>query len=246
MLLADFDNEGPGWDGGFDQHPHNWKQSQKQEYNGVASAHAEGTDSGDFISNPMDASDATEINIDFWLRKKSLDPGEDCFLYYYNGSDYVMVADLEALWPEDNIWLHYTDTVTDSQYFIPDFKIRYLALTDNDREDVWLDQVTVTKQVDAGTLPDGDGDGEPDESDNCPTVPNPDQTDSNADGMGDACECAAANLDGAGLINLLDLSLLAADWQTSGPALGGDVNGSGAVNLTDLEIIATHWLMACQ
>lgn len=34
---------------------------------------------------------------------------------------------------------------------------------------------------------DGDGDGVPDESDNCPTVANPDQTDLNNDGFGDAC-----------------------------------------------------------
>jgi len=34
---------------------------------------------------------------------------------------------------------------------------------------------------------DGDGDGVGDNLDNCPTVPNPDQTDTNNDGYGDAC-----------------------------------------------------------
>ncbi|HEV2988278.1 MAG TPA: nidogen-like domain-containing protein [Candidatus Angelobacter sp.] len=37
------------------------------------------------------------------------------------------------------------------------------------------------------TQADSDGDGVPDELDNCPTVPNPDQKDSNFDGVGDAC-----------------------------------------------------------
>jgi hypothetical protein len=36
--------------------------------------------------------------------------------------------------------------------------------------------------------PDGDGDGVPDDSDNCPTTPNGDQTDTDDDGQGDACD----------------------------------------------------------
>src|ERR1700749_1706333 len=35
---------------------------------------------------------------------------------------------------------------------------------------------------------DADGDGVPDSSDNCVSVANPDQTDSDADGYGDACD----------------------------------------------------------
>lgn len=42
--------------------------------------------------------------------------------------------------------------------------------------------------LDDVTLPDGDGDGVPDETDNCPGVENPDQADADDDGFGDACE----------------------------------------------------------
>jgi acetyltransferase-like isoleucine patch superfamily enzyme len=41
---------------------------------------------------------------------------------------------------------------------------------------------------------DTDGDGIPDNVDNCPTVPNPDQTDSNHDGYGDACVATDATI----------------------------------------------------
>jgi len=49
----------------------------------------------------------------------------------------------------------------------------------------------VPRYIVAGTVAivtdDGDGDGVGDNLDNCPTVPNPDQTDTNNDGYGDAC-----------------------------------------------------------
>ena len=41
---------------------------------------------------------------------------------------------------------------------------------------------------------DADGDGVPDELDNCPTVPNPDQIDSNGNGFGDACVDPTASI----------------------------------------------------
>ena len=44
--------------------------------------------------------------------------------------------------------------------------------------------------------PDSDGDGIIDTEDNCPTVKNPDQVDSNDDGIGDACTDLDSDLDG--------------------------------------------------
>jgi len=48
--------------------------------------------------------------------------------------------------------------------------------------------VTVSVLDDEPVLPDGDGDGVPDASDNCPTVANPGQSDIDGDGVGDACD----------------------------------------------------------
>lgn len=59
--------------------------------------------------------------------------------------------------------------------------------------------------------PDGDGDGVPDGSDNCPIVPNPVQEDGDGDGVGDACDnCPAianpdqADADGDGVGDLCE------------------------------------------
>src|SRR5260370_41063457 len=59
----------------------------------------------------------------------------------------------------------------------------------------------------SGKITDTDGDGVPDDVDNCPLVPNADQRDSNLDGIGDACATPSlvrgtaaflqANLDGS-------------------------------------------------
>jgi cysteine-rich repeat protein len=51
----------------------------------------------------------------------------------------------------------------------------------------------------ASPLPaDSDGDGVPDPIDNCPSVSNPDQTDSVGDGVGDACRAPSTGGDGGG------------------------------------------------
>jgi hypothetical protein len=48
-------------------------------------------------------------------------------------------------------------------------------------------QMPLALVLDAGALPDSDGDGVPDAVDNCPTVPNPDQASSDGGSVGDAC-----------------------------------------------------------
>lgn len=55
-----------------------------------------------------------------------------------------------------------------------------------------------------GGGPDFDGDGVPDNVDNCVSVPNPDQADSDNDGVGNACELTGGDTDGDGIPDATD------------------------------------------
>lgn len=112
--------------------------------------------------------------------------------------------------------------------------------------------------------PDADGDGVCDQNDNCPAVPNPDQTDTDGDGVGDACDncplvanplqedsngngvgdaCEAppcpSDLNGDAVVNGADLGTLLAAWGSANPA--ADLNGDGVVNGADLGILLSAW-----
>jgi hypothetical protein len=80
---------------------------------------------------------------------------------------------------------------------------------------------------------DNDGDGVPNSSDNCPLVANADQTDSDHDGQGDACD-ADADTDGDGVPSVADNCPLVAnadqadsDHDGTGNACDGDADGDG-------------------
>ncbi len=100
-------------------------------------------------------------------------------------------------------------------------------------------EAALTLTLTDGTPQDSDGDGVPDSIDNCPTVPNPDQADSNGDGIGDACST------GGGGGDLGQISA-APDGGTVVPAGCGDGNldsgeqcDDGAANSDDAAKSAT-------
>jgi hypothetical protein len=66
-------------------------------------------------------------------------------------------------------------------------------------------------------VPDTDGDGIPDPSDNCPFVSNATQVNSDALPAGDACQCADLNEDG--VVDDLDVGLARAHVVGKGPPL---------------------------
>ena len=234
--------EGVVWDDHWNDIAHAWEKDTTTIVHGSASAHADKNNFGDFTSDPLDTSDAHTIHIDLWFMKNKTNAG-DFQLYYYDGTSYDLIADLGTV-GSDDVWLPYTDTVTDSQYFIPNFQIRFNAALagGGPPRKVWVDDVVITKETPGA---DSDGDGFADSIDNCPDKANPLQTDSDEDGIGDECECDAANLNGINPVDLRDYLLIANDWMLTGPALAGDTNRDDMVNEDDLHQLAEHWLRDC-
>jgi len=98
-----------------------------------------------------------------------------------------------------------------------------------------------TPQADQATVsviisPDTDGDGVPDETDNCTLLANPGQCDSDEDGFGNRCD---ADLNNNGATNAQDTTLFR--QQLGQPSVGptfnpADLNCNGAVNAQDTTL----------
>lgn len=103
----------------------------------------------------------------------------------------------------------------------------------------------ITHGYETEDCPDFDNDDIEDPLDNCPGDYNPSQTDSDSDGIGNACDSKCPNLDGFNPVDFDDFSMLCLNWQRSGPALDGDLNGSQTVDSIDLLIFVQYWLADC-
>ncbi|MBT8462515.1 MAG: thrombospondin type 3 repeat-containing protein [Gemmatimonadetes bacterium] len=91
---------------------------------------------------------------------------------------------------------------------------------------------------------DYDGDGIPDSADNCDTVPNPSQTDTDGDGRGNACD---PDDDGDGVLDGADNCPLASNVQqadTDGDGLGNvcdpDDDNDGLTDLDEINLYGTN------
>lgn len=92
---------------------------------------------------------------------------------------------------------------------------------------------------------DTDSDGFNDDIDNCPTIYNPRQTDSDGDGIGNVCDDLCPYLDDLSFVNFTDYAILAQNWQQQGNNIIGDLNNDDIVDTNDLPIFSYYWLTDC-
>lgn len=135
--IAPFDN----WD---DNETANWSISNSLYHSGTRSAR--GNHGANYLSSDdLDASDAVSIEVDFWFRKTDLTNNDFTLYYCYGASTCTLVAELDSLGADDT-WLHYTETITDSQYLTSTFYIRFEG-PPPPSERVFVDDVLVTKET---------------------------------------------------------------------------------------------------
>ncbi len=90
--------------------------------------------------------------------------------------------------------------------------------------------------ITVGGAPDSDGDGVPDDADNCIDVANPAQTDTDGDNFGNACD---PDYNNDGIVNVIDLGLLKQAFFGNDPNI--DLNDDGIVNVIDLGIFKSYF-----
>ncbi len=124
-----------------------WNKENNRAYHGTYSADFDGgggRQSGDLTTPDLNCSDAIAIFIDFWGYDEGADSGE-YFLDYFNGTSWVEITALDNF--GQDAWANYQDTITDPQYFKSDFKIRWRVVELDNGEHVYVDLVTVQKQL---------------------------------------------------------------------------------------------------
>jgi hypothetical protein len=141
--------------------------------------------------------------------------------------------------PIDGIRLHRMGGIL-SVSFVPQFPKEIVVQGSNDGAN-WHDVVLhVVENWDHGPVEirwsaaaDSDGDGAVDSADSCPAWPNPDQRDTDANGIGNDCECGDQN--GSGKVDVQDL--VAINSAIFNPAQASplcDTNGDRRCDVQDL------------
>jgi len=144
LTLLDDSFEGDPWDANWDDNEETtWVLDAKKNHGGLFSAKVKDKEAGNLYSDDLDASSAFEnITVEFWFRPKEVVSG-DVVVEIYNGSTLVAWYDL-ANYPTyaEETWCEFSEVITDSQYFISNFRVRFNASAMIGKE-MYIDDVLI-------------------------------------------------------------------------------------------------------
>ena len=148
VTLLDDSFEGDPWDANWDDNgTTDWKLKGTEKYSGVYSAKTKKNENGYLTSDDLNASEAVSITVTFWFRPEDIEAG-DILVQLYNGSTYNTLYDLvDYSTFENNVWCHFSEEITDSQYFNSGFRLSFdsSGLTESG-ETCYIDNVLLTME----------------------------------------------------------------------------------------------------
>ncbi|MFC1486100.1 hypothetical protein ACFLRN_00190 [Thermoproteota archaeon] len=148
LTLIDVESFEGGWPPSGWSATGTWAKESNYAYEGIYSADFDGSVGGvsGYLTSPsMDCSDVDAIYVEFWWQDRALDD-DNLILEYYDGATWNSYQDLNQM-DSGNGWHHYTEVVTDSQYFVSNFQIRLWAKMVQSGKTACVDVVKVTKSV---------------------------------------------------------------------------------------------------
>ena len=145
LITLDDGFEDTPWDHYWDENgTTTWVRTNKNPNSGSFSAKSNKNSNGFLTSDEIDASSADNIIVAFWFNPKAIEPG-DIVIEIYNGITWATWYDLTDYSTfSDETWSEFNEVITDSQYFISGFRIRFNSsgLTDG-KEQIKIDDVQI-------------------------------------------------------------------------------------------------------
>ena len=138
--------EGTPWDANWDGNgATSWIQDASKPHTGSYDAYCDKDNNGYLTSDDLDASAASSITVSFWFNTKGIEAG-DILVQLYNGGTYNTWYDITN-YPTyvNNAWCYFSEVITDPQYFISSFRLRFdgSGLVDKN-EECNIDDVLIT------------------------------------------------------------------------------------------------------
>ncbi len=145
QVVLDDGFEGDPWDDNWNLGTTTWIQDSAKPHTGTYNARISNAQlPGYLTSDDLDSAGASIIYVSFWFNLKSLE-ADDCELQIYNGSTWATWYDLLD-YPTyvNNTWCQFSEVITDSQYFISDFRIMFdSSLLGDSTEEANIDDVLI-------------------------------------------------------------------------------------------------------
>ena len=137
-----------GFESNFNNWVTDWERTTSQKTSGSYSAECDQYDN-DLRTNNLNTADAASISISFRYRVDDVDPNDNVYVQYYDGSQYDSIEEIGD--DSQETWHTYSDTINnvggESQYFKSNFRLKIEGTSIDSGEELWIDDVLIEKTV---------------------------------------------------------------------------------------------------